>query len=354
MKEAFVADGPKVEIRDTPQPKPGPKQVVIKVIVSGSNPKDWKVPKYIPGGPLNQGDDIAGYVHEVGSDVFEFKPGDRVAAFHEMLKPYGSYGEYAIAEQHATFHIPAATSFEEAATIPLAAMTAAIGLFHHDQLALPAPWSPAKQPIPLVVYGASSAVGSFAVQLAQRANIHPLIAVAGKAAAHVEKMIDRTKGDSIVDYREDDVPGAIRKALGSEHAGNLDHAYDAVSEKNSYIHLGGVLAQSPHKQTGDAAKITLVLPGQKFEDMAAHVEKHITNVGASHNGSEDFAYVYFRLMARGLQEGWFRPHPHEVIPGGIEGVQKGLENLRDGKASAVKYVFRIAETPGLEGQASSQ
>jgi len=104
--------GPKVEIRDTPQPKPGPKQVVIKVIVSGSNPKDWKVPKYIPGEPLNQGDDIAGYVHEVGSDVFEFKPGDRVAAFHEMLKPYGSYGEYAIAEQHATFHIPAATSFE--------------------------------------------------------------------------------------------------------------------------------------------------------------------------------------------------------------------------------------------------
>lgn len=353
MKEAFVADGPKVEIRDTPQPKPGPKQVVIKVVVSGSNPKDWKVPKFLPN-PVNQGDDIAGYVHEIGSDVFEFKPGDRVAAFHEMLKPYGSYGEYAVAEQHATFHIPATTSFEEVSTIPLAAMTAAIGLFHHDQLALPAPWSPAKQPIPLVVYGASSAVGSYAVQLAQRANIHPLIAVAGKAASHVEKMIDRSKGDSIVDYRDNDVPGAIRKALGSEHADSLYYAYDAVSEKNSYIHLGEALAKSPAKQTGNAAKITLVLPGRPYDDLAAHVEKHITSVGESHKGAVDFAYVYFRLIARGLQEGWFKPQPHEVIPGGLEGVQKGLENLRDGKASAIKYVFRIAETPGLEGHASAK
>lgn len=233
-------------------------------------------------------------------------------------------------------------------------MTAAIGHFHHDQLALPAPWSPAKKPIPLVVYGASSVVGSFAVQLAQRANIHPLIAVAGRAAAHVEKLVDRSKGDSIVDYRGDDVPGPIQKALGSEHADNLYHAYDAVSEKNSYVHLGHVLAQSRHKQTGDAAKITLVLPVQKFEDLAAHVEKHTTCAGASQNGSEDFAYVYFRLLTRGLQEGWFKPHPHEAIPGGLEGVQKGLENLRDGKASAIKYVFRIAETPGLEGHASSK
>lgn len=66
---------------------------------------------YVPE-PLNQGDDIAGYVHEVGFDVYEFKPGDRVAAFHEMMKPYGSYGEFAVAEQHTTFHIPKETSFE--------------------------------------------------------------------------------------------------------------------------------------------------------------------------------------------------------------------------------------------------
>jgi NADPH:quinone reductase-like Zn-dependent oxidoreductase len=41
MKEAIIHAGPKVEIRDVPIPEPGPRQVVIKVVYSGSNPKDW-------------------------------------------------------------------------------------------------------------------------------------------------------------------------------------------------------------------------------------------------------------------------------------------------------------------------
>ena len=64
----------------------------------------------------------------------EFKVGDRVAAFHEMMKPHGSFAEYSIAEAHTTFHIPEKTSFEEAATIPLAAMTAAVGLVRFSRL----------------------------------------------------------------------------------------------------------------------------------------------------------------------------------------------------------------------------
>jgi NADPH:quinone reductase-like Zn-dependent oxidoreductase len=79
--------------------------------VSGSNPKDWKVPVWF-NRTLNSGDDIAGIVHEVGGDVFEFKVGDRVAAFHEMMEPGGSYAEYALAWQHTTFHIPKETTYE--------------------------------------------------------------------------------------------------------------------------------------------------------------------------------------------------------------------------------------------------
>lgn len=81
------------------------------MVVSGSNPKDWKLPELRPQ-VLNQGDDIAGIVEKVGSRVYEFKPGDRVAAFHEMMSPHGSYAEYAIAWQHTTFHIPQETTFE--------------------------------------------------------------------------------------------------------------------------------------------------------------------------------------------------------------------------------------------------
>ena len=97
MKEAVVGKGPVVSIIDSPIPKPGPGQIVTKVVVSGSNPKDWKVPEWMPDAPpMNQGDDIAGTIYNVGEAVTEFQVGDRVAAFHEMLAPGGSYAEYAV------------------------------------------------------------------------------------------------------------------------------------------------------------------------------------------------------------------------------------------------------------------
>jgi hypothetical protein len=60
----------------------------------------------------NSGDDIAGKIVAIGSDVYEFTPGDRVGAFHEMMQPHGSFAEYAIAHAYSTFHIPKNVSFE--------------------------------------------------------------------------------------------------------------------------------------------------------------------------------------------------------------------------------------------------
>jgi NADPH2:quinone reductase len=64
---------------------------------------------------VNSGDDIAGFVHTLGEEVQEtgeFHIGDRVAAFHPMLKPGGAYAEYAVAPYHTVFKIPKKTSFE--------------------------------------------------------------------------------------------------------------------------------------------------------------------------------------------------------------------------------------------------
>lgn len=116
MREAIVWKGPKVSIVDSPIPLPGDNQVTIKVVVSGSNPKDWK--RAESGYTLNSGDDIAGVIHIVVSNVVEFGPGDRVAAFHQMMAPHGSFAEYAVADDHCTFHLPKKTSFE-GALIPL-------------------------------------------------------------------------------------------------------------------------------------------------------------------------------------------------------------------------------------------
>ena len=69
---------------------------------------------------LNQGDDVGGIVEAVGAKVKNFREGDRVAGFHEMDTPRGTYAEYTVCPAHTVFHIPSSMSFEEAATIPLA------------------------------------------------------------------------------------------------------------------------------------------------------------------------------------------------------------------------------------------
>ncbi|TRX96115.1 hypothetical protein FHL15_002839 [Xylaria flabelliformis] len=305
MKEALVSEGVRPYSYNGKQGA-GAGQVVIKFIVSGSNPKDWKVPMWFDC-IVNAGDDIAGVVHEAGKDVFEFKVGDRVAAFHEMMQPGGSYAEYAI-ELYATV------------------LTTL----------LPQPWLPAMDPIPLVIYGAVSAVGAYAVQLAQRSNIHPLIYVAGRSIVHVETLIDRSKGDVILDYCEEDnaTVGGLRRAAGSKP---LLHALDAVSKPWSYINIFKALA--------DSARITFV-QDVEANQVPSHIEHSRTRVGSVHQDAKNFGYVYFRYFARGLQEGWLRPRPQEAVPGGLGGIQQALKNLKHGKANAVKYVFRIADTEG--------
>lgn len=113
MKEGLVHNTGAVSVRDAEIPTAAAGQVLIKVVVSGTNPKDWKYPQWRANeGPSNQGDDIAGYVEDVGPGVLGFKAGDKVAAFHQMLSPHGSYAQYAIAWEHSTFHLSSQTSFE--------------------------------------------------------------------------------------------------------------------------------------------------------------------------------------------------------------------------------------------------
>lgn len=112
MKEALVEKDLSVQIHDVPIPKPGRGEVLIKILYSGCNPKDWKYPAYLVG-VCNPGDDMAGTIVEVGEDVTEFRTGDRVAAMHVMGEPHGSFAEYGIAPAATTFLIPSKTSLQE-------------------------------------------------------------------------------------------------------------------------------------------------------------------------------------------------------------------------------------------------
>ncbi|KAJ4111428.1 hypothetical protein NW768_011780 [Fusarium equiseti] len=358
MKEAFVNKDTSVEIVDSPIPKPGPGQLLIKVVVAGTNPKDWKLPTYMDK-TGNTGDDIAGTVEAIGDNVVGFHKGDRVAAFHEMMTPHGAFAEYAIAHYYTTFHIPESVSFEKAATIPLAAYTAVCALF--QELQIPEPWSPlakTQEKRPLLIYGASTATGAYAIKLAAAANVHPIIAVGSQRSEFVKPFLDEKKGDVLVDYTvhdtEDKLVAAIREAIAKSGA-RCFKAFDSVSEDSTVRTITKAIA-GPPDASGRKPRVTNILHIENVEGADPSVEIVWSMVGQVHKDDEKdkmLGLTWAAAFSRGLREGWFTPHPYMVGKKGLEGLEEGLKGLRDGSTKAKKFLTIIAETPGVSAQNGS-
>lgn len=354
-KEAHVDKDTNVTVHDVPKPKiTEPNDVIIKVAVAGCNPKDWKMQAGILktiGDCPNSGDDIAGYIHEVGSAVSGFHKGDRVAALHQLGAPYGAYAEYALVKDFATFHLGDDASFDSAAAMPMAAFMASIGLFGNLRITSGL-WQPLTEPTPLLIYGAAGTVGSMAVKMGQLVNAHPMICIAGRGEDFVRGLIDESKGDTIVDYRKGDdaVVEGIKAALKGKP---LLYAFDAVSEKGCYLNIAKVLEK-------DRGRITLALPGHAH-DLPEHFEiSHIMagslwrkleprkqgeslgNLGINDRGP-DFARAFSTSIGALFRDGRLKPHEAVVVDGGLEkGLEQALKKLREGKVSAQKLVVHVA------------
>lgn len=96
--------------------------------------------------------------------------------------------------------------------------------------------------------------------------------------------------------------------------------------------------------------ITFVLPSDF--DVSPAIKSR-TSVGSVHNQQEcgdarELGYIFSKYFTRALQQGTFSGHPYEVRDGGLEGMEQALKDLKNGKASAVKFVFKIGDTPGLD------
>src|SRR6516162_9442225 len=115
--------GPEVlTLADLPLPKPKPNEAVVKIAASGVNFIDvyFREGRYPSPLPFVDGQEAAGTVTEVGSDVKTVKPGDRVA-FSNVL---GTYAEYVAAPAERLVHVPAKITDQQAAAAMLQGMTA--------------------------------------------------------------------------------------------------------------------------------------------------------------------------------------------------------------------------------------
>jgi len=318
------------------------------------NPKDYKVPIWFDKTTI-EGSDVAGIVAQVGPEVSDFAVGDRVAAYLVIGRD-GAYAEYSIARTETAFKVPEGVSFEEASTVGLAACTAALGLFAKDRLGLPSPFDPITEAetFPIVIYGASSSVGAYALQLAKLAGMYT-IAVAGKGLKYVESL---QCADVLIDYRQgsDNTIALIQKAVKDRFGPNakLEYAYDAISENGSMQLLaraldghGKIAIVLPRDPEHKLRRVSSVSDQYQFGEIPDGVETVESAVPSAHTKDSDFARKYFVLYGRLLEEGLLKCNQPRILPGGFKGLEEGLQMLKNGQVSAEKLVIRVQDTPGL-------
>lgn len=253
---------------------------------------------------------------------------------------------------------PPPTFTTEAATLPLCYTTAALALYQNLRLPPSFRPLPASTRHPLLIHGASSAVGAFVIKLARASNIHPILAVCDAGAPYVRTLLDGSAGDAVIDYRAGgaDLVTGIQNAAREAGCEGVADAFDATTAEGSWGHLADAM--------GGRGKMTFVLFEWMGKGLPAGMELTQTHVGVVHGGGgggeedgekgdgegegkrenavRDFAFVYLRLLTRGLRDGWMTPHPYRVVQGGLStGVEEALGELKAGKASATKYVVPI-------------
>jgi NADPH:quinone reductase-like Zn-dependent oxidoreductase len=200
MKAAIInryGEASVLQIANVDRPQIKPDQMLVKVRASSVNPVDWKIRKGLLKPltgwqfPKVLGFDVAGDVVEVGSRVTRFQPGDAIYVRLDQLAG-GAYAEYAAVSERAAALKPANMSYEEAAAVPLASLTALQALRDRGQL------KPGQK---VLINGASGGVGTYAVQIAKVLGASEVVGVCSA------KNFDLVKGlgcDRTLDYTQQD------------------------------------------------------------------------------------------------------------------------------------------------------
>jgi NADPH:quinone reductase-like Zn-dependent oxidoreductase len=305
--KAFMYEkyGPPGTLRmaEVEKPAPDADEVLVKVLAVSVNPADWHSMR---GKPLFSrltlglvrpkhkvlGGDIAGRVEAVGSGVTRFTPGDEVYA-NLLDHGSGGFAEYVSVPVDVTSSKPATLSFEEAAAVPMAAVTALQGLRHHGEI---------RPDQKVLINGASGGVGTFAVQIAKSSGPE----VTGVTSTRNIDLVRSVGADHVVDYtRTDFVRNGRRYDLILDTIGNR-----SVPDLRRALAEGGKAAVTGFTSVGKLMGVSL-RGGKEI----AMVEAHVT--------TEDL-----ELLSELIEAGKVRPlidrrYPFAEIPAAIAYLEQG-------------------------------
>jgi len=249
-----------LELKEVEKPTPKENEVLLKVRAASLNALDWHLMR---GRPLairlmigglrkpkitRPGRDAAGLVEEVGSSVTQFKPGD------EVFGPCpGAFAEYVCADENRLVLKPANISFEEAAAVPVAAITALQGLRDKGRI---------QRGNKVLIDGASGGVGTFAVQIAKSFG-------ADVTAVCSTRNVDTARSigaDHVIDYTREDFSQNGQRydlILGANAYHSIFDYRRALAKDGIYVGAGGGGQSLPVMLIGMLLQLLLSLIGSK-------------------------------------------------------------------------------------------
>ncbi|BGP28536.1 Zinc-binding oxidoreductase alcohol dehydrogenase [Rhodotorula toruloides] len=341
----------KTEIRDVPIPEPGPGEVVVKTRAIALNPTDSHTALYLYSRDFLAPDDswlgcdFAGTVEKLGSGVSNLKQGDRVAAFVHggQWEGEGSFAEYVKAQATLVWKVPDNVSDEEAAAAGgIGPWTAIQALYMRLKLNLPS--NPTKNAEPILIWGGSTSVGLYALQLLKLSGYTPI-------AVCSEKNFDLVKqfgAAAAYSYSDPEVSSKIAKDYPS-----LQYGLDTIAEGKTTVSCVKAVAAAK----GEGHIMTLLT--NKDEELQQYKDKVPAEMNLVYTvlGVEfDWPGVTFPAMPedkRQMEEwcanilpdlfasGKLKANPIRSFGGGLDNITEGLEYLKTGKNSAQKVTYKI-------------
>ncbi|OCH85946.1 GroES-like protein [Obba rivulosa] len=332
-------------VENIPVPAPGPDQVLVRVEAAALNPVDWMIQAYgilREDYPAILGFDGAGIVEQVGEAVQGLAKGDRIIFQGGYSNSTATFKQYTLTTPGVSAKVPDSITSEQAASIPIGLVAAALGLFDpytpSGSAKLFPPWEEGGRGKyagkPIVIIGGSSSVGEFAIQLAKLAGFSPLITTASPRNAGALKALGATH---VVDRN---LPAdALAEEVAKITSLPIEVALDAISLPTTQNAAYDILAPS-------GQLVVVLQDAVAAEKKAAQPNKTIVEVHGSlaAPGHLKAAASLCSALTGLLEEGAIKPMHVEVLPGGLAGVVDGLERLKNNQVSATKLVVHPQET----------
>ena len=319
-----------VKVAEIAVPKMGATDLLVQVRAASVNPLDAKTRagklkallKY--RFPLVLGNDLSGVVFDVGERVTRFKKGDAVYARLDKDR-IGAFAEFAVVREGAAALKPSNVTFEEAASLPLVALTAWQALVEIGKLG-------AGQRV--LIHAGSGGVGSVAIQLAHHLGATVFTTVGQR---NVE-LVKRLGADVPIDYRNarfEDVARECDVVLDSAGGDTLARSFECVKPGGVVVSIGSTPSAAFARSWGLNPIIVMAI---------SLMSRKATAAARHHNARYEYLFMradgeQLREITQLVESGAIKPLVERVFP--LEQVRDALEYSESGRATG-KVVIKVA------------